>query len=76
MLLDKVLKLGNPILYKVSNPVEKNELPQLESIIGELHDILMEFRSKYNAGRAIAAPQIGVLKKLIYLNIGSTETMT
>jgi peptide deformylase len=69
MLLDKVLKLGNPILYKVSCPVEKNELPQLESIIDELHDILMEFRSKYNAGRAIAAPQIGVLKKLIYLNI-------
>jgi peptide deformylase len=29
----------------------------------------MEFREKYKAGRAIAAPQIGVMKRLIYMNI-------
>lgn len=29
----------------------------------------MEFRKRYGAGRAIAAPQIGVMKRLIYMNI-------
>jgi peptide deformylase len=69
MLINKVLKLGNPKLYEVSEEVERHELPELKPVIKELHDILMEFRAKYNAGRAIAAPQIGVLKRLIYLNI-------
>ena len=69
MLLDKVLKLGNPRLHEISLPVEKNELTLMKPVVVELHDILMEFRSLYNAGRAIAAPQIGVLKRLIYLHI-------
>lgn len=66
---DKILKLGNPRLHDVSMPVEKSELAELEPVIKDLHDTLMEFRAMYNAGRAIAAPQIGVLKKIIYLNI-------
>jgi peptide deformylase len=69
MFNDKILKLGNPKLYEVSVPVKKLELPELKPIIKDLHEILMDFRTKYNAGRAIAAPQIGVLKRLIYLNI-------
>ena len=66
---EKILKLGNPKLYEVSIPVEKSELAELEQVIKDLHDTLMDFRVTYNAGRAIAAPQIGVLKRLIYLNI-------
>jgi peptide deformylase len=69
MLTNKVLKLGNPKLHEVSIPVKKNELTELEPVIKDLHEIMMDFRVKYNAGRAIAAPQIGVLKRLIYLNI-------
>lgn len=65
----KVLKLGNPKLHEVSVPVEKHELIVLKPVIRDLHEILMEFRAKYHAGRAVAAPQIGVLKRLIYLNI-------
>jgi peptide deformylase len=66
---DKILKLGNPRLHEVSVPVKKDEVVELEPVIKDLHDILVEFRAKYNAGRAIAAPQIGILKRLIYLNI-------
>jgi peptide deformylase len=66
---DKILKLGNPKLHEISRPVIKSEIAELEPVIKELHDVLMDFRAKYNAGRAIAAPQIGVLKRLIYLNI-------
>ncbi len=66
---DRILKLGNPKLYEISEPVKKSELPDLEPVNKDLHDVLMDFRSKFNAGRAIAAPQIGVLKRIIYLNI-------
>ena len=69
MFNDKILKLGNPRLHEVSVPVKKLELPELKPIIKDLHKVLMDFRTKYNAGRAIAAPQIGILKRLIYLNI-------
>jgi peptide deformylase len=34
-----------------------------------LHDTLMDFRARHGWGRAIAAPQIGVLKRIVYLHI-------
>jgi peptide deformylase len=66
---EKILKLGNPKLYQISEPVKKSEIEVLKPVIKDLHDVLMDFRKKYNAGRAIAAPQIGVFKRLIYLNV-------
>jgi peptide deformylase len=66
---EKILKLGNPKLYQVSEPVKKSEIEGLKPVIKDLHAVLMDFRDKYKAGRAIAAPQIGILKRLIYLNI-------
>ena len=69
MSLNKVLRLGDPRLYEVSSEVRKEELDSLKPSIKILHNALMEFREIYKAGRAIAAPQIGVLKRFIYLNI-------
>ncbi len=65
----KVLRLGNPLLYQVSSPVTKEDYPTLPKIVGDLHDTLMAFREKYGAGRAIAAPQIGVPKRILYMYI-------
>ena len=64
-----ILLLGNPALYEVSEPVTEEELPQLQGVVEDLHDTLMAFRRKYHAGRAIAAPQIGVRKRLLYMCI-------
>lgn len=75
MKLNKVLQLGNPKLYEISTPVTESELPSLESSIQDLHDIILEFRAKYNAGRAIAAPQIGVMKRIICWNVSEPITM-
>jgi peptide deformylase len=69
MAVKEVLLLGNPKLYEVSNRIEKAEVESLQLVIEDLHDTLLEFRSRYNAGRAIAAPQIGVMKRLIYMHI-------
>lgn len=65
----KILLLGNPVLYEVSTPVAKSDIPQLVPVIQDLHDTLMAFRKKYHAGRAIAAPQIGIKKRILYMCI-------
>lgn len=67
--LEMIRPLGDPRLYEVSAPVTAAEVKELEPAIRDLHDILFEFRARYKAGRAIAAPQIGVMKRLIYMNI-------
>ena len=63
----ELLKLGNPRLYEISAPVEEGDLPLLEGWVADLHDTLMEYRKTYGAGRAVAAPQIGVQKRLLYM---------
>ena len=65
----KILLLGNPQLHKVSEEIDESELASLHSIIQDLHDTMMAYRVEYGAGRAIAAPQIGVMKRLIYMHI-------
>lgn len=65
----EILLLGNPKLYEVSSAVTKEEAGLLKETVSDLHDTLMDFRSRYGAGRAIAAPQIGVFKRLIYMRI-------
>ncbi|MCH4187792.1 MAG: peptide deformylase [Megasphaera sp.] len=69
MMEQKILLLGNPVLYEVSTPVAKSDIPQLVPVIQDLHDTLMAFRKKYHAGRAIAAPQIGIKKRILYMCI-------
>jgi len=67
--LQDLLLLGDPILYKVSQPVLKSELPLVSEWIADLHNVMEEIRAKYHFGRAIAAPQLGIMKRVIYMNI-------
>lgn len=69
MAVRDVLLLGNPKLYQVCNPIKRDELELLKQVITDLQDTLFDFRKRYNAGRAIAAPQIGVMKRLVYMEI-------
>ncbi len=67
--LQDLLLLGNPKLYEVSEPVLKSELPLVKDWVADLHIVMQEVRAKYNFGRAIAAPQLGIMKRVIYMNI-------
>lgn len=71
MAVRPILLLGDAMLYEKSSTVLREELVSLKPVVRDLHDTLMDFRSRYKAGRAIAAPQIGVLKRLIYMNTGN-----
>jgi len=69
MAVKEVLLLGNPQLYEVSTTVLREEIDDIRNIVTDLHDTLLDFRKQYGAGRAIAAPQIGVMKRLLYMHI-------
>ena len=75
MAIRHILQLGNPQLYGESVPLLKKEMETVQSVVVDLHDTMMNFREQYGAGRAIAAPQIGVMKRLIYMSIGGVPTV-
>lgn len=68
-MIREILKLGDPQLYEVSEPVTEADLPLLPGWVKDLHDTLMDYRRTYGAGRAVAAPQIGIKKRLLYMFI-------
>ena len=67
--LEDLLLLGNPLLYDVCEHILQSELPLVSGWVTDLHNVMQEIRDKYNFGRAIAAPQLGIMKRLIYVNI-------
>ncbi|OIN57452.1 peptide deformylase [Arsenicibacter rosenii] len=67
--LSDLVLLGDPRLYEVCAPVTEAELPAVAQMVADLHQVLMEFRDVYKAGRAIAAPQLGYMKRVVYMHI-------
>ena len=75
MAIRQILLLGNPQLYIESEPVIVEEMETISSVVVDLHDTLVNYRNQYGVGRAIAAPQIGVMKRLLYMSIGDVSTV-
>jgi len=67
--VNDILLLGDPRLYEVCKLVQKSELPLITDWVADLHSAMEDIRRKYGFGRGIAAPQIGVMKRLFYLNL-------
>ena len=61
----EILLLGDPRLYEVCGEVRLEELDALRPVFEDLFDCIRAIRRDYGFGRAIAAPQIGVQKRLI-----------
>lgn len=68
MALDEIRKLGDPVLLEKAEEVFPDELPALMPEIEKMWRLISEFRQVYGRGRAIAAPQIGLLKRIICLD--------
>lgn len=75
MAIREILLLGNPALHRPSAPVEQNELRSLRPVVDDLRDTLLAFRRRHGRGRAIAAPQIGVAKRLIYWHVEEPQAI-
>ena len=72
-----VLELGHPALRATCAPVgpldalAASERAQLDADAARLQSTLGAFRAAHGFGRAIAAPQIGVLRRMVAMDLGA-----
>jgi peptide deformylase len=71
---EKILQLGEPSLHQRAVKVSNFKDPDFLAEVKQLHEVLKAFREQHGFGRAIAAPQIGINKRLIALNLDGQET--
>lgn len=63
-----VLQLGESVLREVCQPVLTPASERIREVVNDLRDTLEETRRKTGYGRGIAAPQIGVPLRVVYLS--------
>ncbi len=68
-----VLQLGNPILREESNAVADPLAREIHDLVRDLADTLSHWRAETGYGRGIAAPQLGKLKRVIFLQLPGSE---
>lgn len=71
----RVLTLGDRKLYRIAKPVKKSDIKLVTKSIKIMHEILMAYKKEYDKFRAIAAPQIGLSKRFIYMHINKPVIM-
>ena len=75
MAVRPILLLGDARLYQPSTPVERDQLDALRGAIEDLHDTMQAFQAEHGWGRAIAAPQIGVHRRIVCLRVEAPLTL-
>ncbi|HEX4784521.1 MAG TPA: peptide deformylase [Candidatus Sulfotelmatobacter sp.] len=68
-----ILQLGDPVLRQKAFKVEDPTAPEIHRLVENLADTLAHWRSASGYGRGIAAPQIGELKRVIFLKLPGAE---
>ena len=69
MSVQSLLILGNPVLRQKSRKVESFGGEGLRHLADDLRDTLQDFRARHGFGRGIAAPQIGVSQRVVFINV-------
>ena len=73
MAVRPVLQLGDPVLRQPAERVSDPAAPEVRDLVRDLADTLAHWRAKTGYGRGIAAPQLGVLKRVIFLKLPDAE---
>src|ERR1700746_2049183 len=73
MAVQPILQLGNPVLRQRCVLVTDPASPEVRDLVRDLADTLAHWRSETGYGRGIAAPQIGVLQRVIFLKLPGEE---
>jgi peptide deformylase len=66
MTVRRVLKMGDPLLYRKAEPVTEFDTPDLHALIADMFDTMAAMN-----GAGLAAPQIGVSKRLVIFEVQS-----
>ena len=64
MAIQKVLKMGDPLLLQVAAPVANFDSPALHELLSDMRDTMAAL-----SGAGIAAPQIGVSQQVVIFGI-------
>jgi len=73
MAVRTVLQLGDPGLREVAKRVENPAAPEIRALVEDLADTLAHWRKTTGYGRGIAAPQLGVSSRVIFLRLPGEE---
>ena len=68
-----ILQLGDPLLRQKAANVADPCAPEIRDLVQDLADTLAHWRSATGYGRGIAAPQLGVSQRVIFLNLPGGE---
>jgi peptide deformylase len=64
MAVQRILKMGEPLLYQKAAPVEKFNTPELDRLIADMFDTMAAAN-----GAGLAAPQIGVSLRVVIFGV-------
>lgn len=64
MTVHRVLKMGDPRLLQIAEPVKEFGSRELQSLIEDMFDTMEDYN-----GAGLAAPQIGVLKRVVIFGV-------
>ena len=73
MAVRTVLQLGNPKLHEVAAVVADPSTAEVRALVEDLADTLAYWRAETGYGRGIAAPQLGVGLRVIFLRLPGEE---
>jgi peptide deformylase len=64
MTVRRVLKMGDPVLFRVAEPVQEFDSPALHALITDMFDTMAAL-----SGAGLAAPQIGVSRRVVIFGV-------
>lgn len=64
MTVRRVLKMGDPLLYRKADPVQQFNTPELERLVADMFDTMAALN-----GAGLAAPQIGVSLRVVIFGV-------
>ncbi len=66
MTVRRVIKMGDPLLYRKAEPVKGFNTRELDALIADMFDTMAELN-----GAGLAAPQIGVSQRVVIFSVES-----
>jgi peptide deformylase len=73
MAIREVLQLGNPTLRATAMHVDDPGSAEVAAVLADLRDTLAHWRATTGYGRGIAAPQIGILQRFVFMNVDTAS---
>jgi len=66
MAVRRVLKMGDPLLYRRAEPLKGFNTPELDALVADMFDTMAALN-----GAGLAAPQIGVSQRVVIFSVES-----